>query len=153
HIGPFVGELPVLSRPEGGRSFRDLVQELRDELRAVYRFREVPPARVLRGAVPAVPVSLSYRRQEPDPVFPGLDVTVDRMMFGGGVRNPLHLQIVDGPGGLAVCVRYDPAAVDRDAAAGFADGLRALLRHAATDPDARLADLDVMSPAVARRTL
>src|SRR5690606_29603108 len=29
HTGPFVGELPVLSRPEGGRSFRDLVQEQR----------------------------------------------------------------------------------------------------------------------------
>ncbi|WP_326636632.1 amino acid adenylation domain-containing protein [Nonomuraea fuscirosea] len=155
HIGPFVGELPVLSRPEAGQAFRAFVREMRDELRAVYRFREVPPARVLgqgaRGA--AVPVSISYRRLEADPVFPGVNVTVDRMMFGGGARNPLHLQILDGPDGLALCVRYDPAAVDGDVAARFADGLRALLRHAADDPDARLGELDVMPPAESRRML
>ncbi|MGI5274222.1 amino acid adenylation domain-containing protein [Nonomuraea sp. CA-218870] len=155
HIGPFVSELPVLSRPEAGQAFRGFVRELRDELRAVYRLREVPPGRVLgreaRGA--AVPVSISYRRREADPVFPGLTVTVDRMMFGGGARNPLHLQFLDGPDGLALCVRHDPAAVDRDVAARFADGLRALLRHAADDPDTRLADLDVMPAAESRRML
>ncbi|MDA0635147.1 amino acid adenylation domain-containing protein, partial [Nonomuraea sp. MCN248] len=155
HIGPFVSELPVLSRPDPGQAFRGFVQELRDELRAVYRFRDVPPGRVLgregRGA--AVPVSISYRRREADPVFPGLAVTVDRMMFGGGARNPLHLQFLDGPDGLALCVRYDPEAVDRDVAARFADGLRALLRHAADDPGTRLAALDVVPPAQARRML
>ncbi|MFB9474180.1 amino acid adenylation domain-containing protein [Nonomuraea salmonea] len=147
HIGAFVNELPVLSRPEPGRTFRAFVSELRDELRGVYRFRAAPPRRA------ALPVSISYRRQEPDPVFPGLRVVVDRMMFAGGARNPLHLQIVDGPGGLALSVRYDPAAVDREVAARFADGLRTLLRHAADDPGTRLADLDVMPAAQARRML
>ncbi|MEV5330011.1 amino acid adenylation domain-containing protein [Nonomuraea sp. NPDC052634] len=147
HIGAFVNELPVHSRPEGGQTFRAFVGELRDELRAVYRFRQAPPRRA------ALPVSISYRRQEPDPVFPGLTVTVDRMMFAGGARNPLHLQIVDGPGGLALCVRYDPAAVDRDVAARFADGLRALLRHAADDPGTCLGELDVMPAEQARRML
>ncbi|MFG1945396.1 amino acid adenylation domain-containing protein [Nonomuraea sp. NPDC048826] len=153
HIGPFVSELPVLSRPEAGQAFRAFVRELRDELRAVYRFRDVPPGRVLASRGAAVPVSISYRRQEAEPGFPGLSVAVDRMMFGGGARNPLHLQILDGPDGTALCVRYDPAAVDRDVAAGFADGLRALLRHAADDPGTRLADLDVMPEAESRRTL
>ncbi|MGP3963942.1 amino acid adenylation domain-containing protein [Nonomuraea sp. 3N208] len=155
HVGPYVSELPVFSRPEPGQAFREFVRDLRGELREVYRFREVPPGRALgmapRGA--AVPVSISYRRREADPVFPGLYVTVDRMMFGGGARNPLHLQVVDGPDGLALCVRYDPAAVDRDVAARFAEGLRALLRHAAEDPDVRLADLDVMPAAESRRML
>ncbi|MED7924030.1 amino acid adenylation domain-containing protein [Nonomuraea sp. LP-02] len=156
HVGPFVNELPVLARPSAGQAFAELVKEVRAELRELYRFREVPPARALglpRGA--AVPVTVSYRRRadDPEPDWPGLDVTVDRMMFGGGVRNPLHLQFVDGGDGLALCLRHDPAALDAAAVERFADGLRALLRHAARDPGARLADLDVLGPAERRRLL
>ncbi|MFC6081925.1 amino acid adenylation domain-containing protein [Sphaerisporangium aureirubrum] len=156
HIGPFVNELPVLARPAPGQEFGRFVREVRRELRELYRFREVPLARAVslpRGA--ATPVSLSYRRRDggAEPVFPGLDVTVDRMMFGGGTRNALHLQFVDGPDGLAMSVRFDPAAVGRDTAARFADGLRALLRHAAADPAARLADLEILSPAELRSVL
>ncbi|MCK2215700.1 amino acid adenylation domain-containing protein [Actinomadura sp. ATCC 31491] len=154
HVGPFVNELPVFARPSAGLAFRELVRQVRAEAREAYRFREVPVARALglpRGAV--VPVTVSYRRGAPEPEWPGLDVTVDRMMFGGGVRNPLHLQFADGPGGLAWCLRHDPAAVDGDLAARFAAGLRTLLRHAARDPGTRLGALEVMGAAERRRLL
>ncbi|MEO3811589.1 amino acid adenylation domain-containing protein [Sphaerisporangium sp. B11E5] len=152
HIGPFVNELPVVARPEPGRSFARFVRDVRGELREVYRFREVPISlSVPRGA--ATPVSISYRRNGPEPVFPGLRITVDRMMFGGGTRNALHLQVVDGPDGFAVSLRFDPAAIDRDAAGRFLGGLRALLRHAADEPETRLADLAVLPPAELRRVL
>ncbi|GAA3583079.1 hypothetical protein GCM10022419_076040 [Nonomuraea rosea] len=155
-IGPFVNELPTLSRPAAGQAFRELVRAVRNEVREVYRFREVPLARALglppRGA--AVPVSVSYRKREgTEPCFPGLDLSVDRMMFGGGVRNALHLQFVDGPDGLAMRLRFDPAAVGRDTVARFADGLRALLRRAADDPGVRLAEPDIVSPAERHRLL
>ncbi|WP_432924951.1 amino acid adenylation domain-containing protein [Microbispora sp. CA-135349] len=152
HIGPFVNELPVASRPAPELPFREFVQAVRAELRELYRFREVPFTQA-RGLPPATPVSISYRRREDDPVVPGLRLTVDRMMFGGGVRNALHLQLVEGPAGPAMCVRFDPAAIGRDGAARFADGLRTLLRHAAAEPGVRLADLDVMPPAERRRVL
>ncbi|ETK35217.1 non-ribosomal peptide synthetase [Microbispora sp. ATCC PTA-5024] len=154
HIGPFVNELPVSSRPAAGQPFRDLVEAIRGDLRELYRFREVPPARALglpAGAPP--PVSISYRRREALPVIPGLDLSADLMMFGGGVRNPLHIQAVDGPDGLAVVQRYDPAALDRDAAVRFADALRTLLRHAAADPGVPLGALDVLPEAERRRLL
>ncbi|TMR08254.1 AMP-binding protein, partial [Nonomuraea zeae] len=156
HIGPFVNELPTLSRPAAGQTFRELVRAVRGELREMYRFREVPLARALgqppRGA--AVPVSVSYRKREwIEPCFPGLDLSVDRMMFGGGVRNALHLQFVDGPDGLDTRLRFDPAALDRDTVARFAVGLRVLLRCAAADPGVRLADLDIVSSAERHRLL
>ncbi|TDE33705.1 hypothetical protein E1295_37885, partial [Nonomuraea mesophila] len=146
HIGPFVTELPVSSRPAAEQTFRQHVGAVRAELRELYRFREVPPALALGGPPAALPVSISYRRREaaPEPEFPGLEVTVDRMMFAGGSRNALHLQVVDGPDGPAVSLRLDPAALDRDTATRFAGGLRALLRHAAGNPGVRLADLDVL---------
>ncbi|MFI7454092.1 amino acid adenylation domain-containing protein [Nonomuraea sp. NPDC049714] len=155
HIGPFVNELAVLSRPAADQAFGRFVQDIRSELRELYRFREVPLARAA-GLPPggaAIPVSISYRKAAADPVFPGLELSVDRMMFGGGVRNALHLQFVDGPDGLALCLRFDPAAVDTGTVTRFADGLRALLRDAAAEPDTHLSDLDVLPAAERRRLL
>ncbi|MET8156122.1 amino acid adenylation domain-containing protein [Sphaerisporangium sp. NPDC005289] len=149
HIGPFVNELPVTARPEPGQSFDAFVREVRAGLRELYAHREVPLTRALGHASRAAvaPVSISYRRRDAEPEFPGLAVSADWTMFGGGVRNALHLQFVDGPDGLATCLRFDPAALDRGAAERFRDGLRALLGHAAADPEVRLADLEVVSPA------
>ena len=155
HIGPFVSELPVLSSPVPGQAFHEFVRAIRGELRELYRFREVPLTEVLgrsqRG--PSAPVSISYRRRDPAPAFSGLDLAVDWMMFGGGVRNALHFQFVDGPDGLATALRFSPAAIDRDTAVQFGDGLRELLHSAADDPGIQLADLEIMSAAQRRRVL
>ncbi len=155
YIGPFVSELPVLSAPAPGQAFHEFVTAIRGELRELYRFREVPLATVLRQSqrAPSAPVSISYRKREAAPVFPGLDLAVDWMMFGGGVRNALHVQFVDGPDGLAMALRFNPAAIDADTAARFGDGLRALLCSAAADPGISLADLDIMSAQERRRVL
>ncbi|WP_214109320.1 non-ribosomal peptide synthetase [Acrocarpospora catenulata] len=155
HIGPFVNELPAVARPEPGQRFHEFVRAVRSDLRDLYAYREVPFARALgsgpRAAV--APVSISYRRRGAEPEFPGLGLSVDWTMFGGGVRNALHLQFVDGPDGLATCLRFNPAALDLATVESFRDGLRALLRHAAADPGVRLAELDVVSPAERTRSL
>ena len=155
HIGPLVSELPVLSSPAPGQTFHEFVRAIRGELRELYRFREVPLSEILGRAqrAPSAPVSISYRRRAPVPAFPGLDLAVDWMMFGGGVRNTLHIQFVDGPDGLAMSLRFNPAAIDRDTAVQFGDGLRELLRSAAADPGIQLADLAVMSAARQQRVL
>ncbi|GAA3445149.1 condensation domain-containing protein [Planomonospora venezuelensis] len=143
HIGVFVNELPVASRPGPEETFRGFAAGLRAGLREVYRFRRVPLSRALprlRPHAALAPVSVSYRtRAVPDPVFTGLDCTVDRMVPTGSVRGALHLQCVDGTDGLDIALRHDPEAVP-DARRVVGD-LRLLLERAARDPGLRLRDL------------
>ncbi|MEU0484312.1 condensation domain-containing protein [Streptosporangium sp. NPDC006013] len=143
HIGLFVNELPVASTPSGRETFREFATALRAELREVYRFRQVPLSRALpriRPHAALVPVSVSYRtRRTADPVFTGLDASVEWTVFNHGVRGALHLQCVDGPGGLEISLRHDPETVPD--AAGVAEDLRLLLERATDDPDLPLHEL------------
>ncbi|WP_239114911.1 acyl carrier protein, partial [Planotetraspora kaengkrachanensis] len=109
HIGLFVNELPVWSAPVPGMTVAGLAGRLHDDLRLMYRFRQVPLARAVRGLRPRTalaPVSVSYRRRRDAPEFAGLDTTVDWTVFNHAVRSTLHLQAVDGPGGLDVIMQY-----------------------------------------------
>ncbi|MFI7053546.1 condensation domain-containing protein [Streptosporangium canum] len=143
HIGLFVNELPVASTPSPEATFREFATGLRAELRQVYRFRQVPLTRAMpriRPHAALVPVSVSYRtRHEADPVFTGLDASVEWTVFNHAVRGALHLQCVDGPGGLTVSLRHDPEAVPE--APRVADDLRLLLERATHDPDLPLKEI------------
>ncbi|MFI6794753.1 condensation domain-containing protein [Streptosporangium canum] len=143
HIGLFVNELPVASTPSPEATFREFATGLRAELRQVYRFRQVPLTRAMpriRPHAALVPVSVSYRtRHEADPVFTGLDASVEWTVFNHAVRGALHLQCVDGPGGLTVSLRHDPEAVPD--APRVADDLRLLLERATHDPDLPLKEI------------
>ncbi|MER5425193.1 condensation domain-containing protein [Streptosporangium roseum] len=143
HVGLFVNELPVVSTPRG--TFAEFARTLREELRAVYRYREVPLARALGGISPRTaltPVSVSYRRRSgPDPVFPGLDASVDWTAFNGAVRNTLHLQVVESPDGLAARLQFNPEVLSRTACESVAGHLRTLLLGIAARPDAPITEL------------
>ncbi|AWS41458.1 condensation domain-containing protein [Streptosporangium sp. 'caverna'] len=143
HIGLFVNELPVASSPSPETTFRAFATTLRAELREVYRFRQVPLSRAMpriRPHAALVPVSVSYRtRHDPDPVFTGLDASVEWTVSNHAVRGALHLQCVDGPGGLEVGLRHDPEAVP--GADRVATDLCLLLERAIHDPDQRLNEL------------
>ncbi|MFF3438951.1 condensation domain-containing protein [Streptosporangium sp. NPDC002721] len=143
HVGLFVNELPVASSPSPEATFREFAGALRAELREVYRFRQVPLSRAmprLRPHAALVPVSVSYRtRRDADPVFAGLGASVEWTVFNHAVRGALHLQCVDGPGGLEISLRHDPETVPD--AARVADDLRLLLERATHDPDLSLHEL------------
>ncbi|MER5321151.1 condensation domain-containing protein [Streptosporangium roseum] len=143
HIGLFVNELPVASVPSPEATFREFATGLRAELRQIYRFRQVPLTRAMpriRPHAALVPVSVSYRtRHEADPVFTGLDASVEWTVFNHAVRGALHLQCVDGPGGLTISLRHDPEAVPD--APRVADDLRLLLERATHDPDLPLKEI------------
>lgn len=143
HIGLFVNELPVSSTPSPEGTFREFATGLRAELRQIYRFRQVPLTRAMpriRPHAALVPVSVSYRtRHEADPVFTGLDASVEWTVFNHAVRGALHLQCVDGPGGLTVSLRHDPEAVPE--APRVANDLRLLLERATHDPDLPLKEI------------
>ncbi|MET8388690.1 condensation domain-containing protein [Streptosporangium canum] len=143
HVGLFVNELPVVSTPRG--TFAEFARSIREELRAVYRYREVPLARALGGISPRTaltPVSVSYRRRSgADPVFPGLDASVDWTAFNGAVRNTLHLQVVESPDGLAARLQFNPDVLSRAACESVAGHLRTLLLGIAARPDAPITEL------------
>jgi amino acid adenylation domain-containing protein len=152
-IGPFVNELPVFSRAALEPTFPRFARAIRAELRAAYRFRRVPLGQVagLPPRAALTPVSMSYRRRGDDPVFPGLGIRVDRVLFGGGARNALHIQVVDGPAGLDMRLRFNPSAVPPAAVHDFAGHLLGVLRDAAANPAAPLAELGGIEARVTRR--
>ncbi len=152
HIGLFVNELPLTVTPEGAfaGTFAGLARAVRDELRAVYRYRQVPLARAVGGVSPRTaltPVSVSYRRRVGDvPDFPGLGVSVDWMMFNQAVRGTLHLQMVDGPDGVAARFQFNPAILGRAHCEAVTGHLLTLLDAVAAHTDAEISDLPLPAP-------
>ncbi|GAB1816916.1 hypothetical protein HerbRD11066_00800 [Herbidospora sp. RD11066] len=107
NIGLFVNELPVSVTVEG--TVADVARTLHRDLREMYRFRHVPYARAVRGVRPRTAlaqVSVSYRKRRPDPVFIGVQTTIDWAVFNHSVRSVLHLQAVDHPDGLYVIMQH-----------------------------------------------
>ncbi|GIH81078.1 condensation domain-containing protein [Planobispora longispora] len=154
HVGMFVNELPVTASPAGTLApdgtlapegtFGAFARSVRDELRAAYRFREVPVARALGGVSPRAsltPVSLSYRRRGEAPLFPDLDSRVEWTMSNHTVRGTLHLQAVEAPDGVTAHLRFDPGCLDRASCEAVAGHLTALLRAVAARPDTPIAEL------------
>ncbi|MBB5873567.1 amino acid adenylation domain-containing protein [Allocatelliglobosispora scoriae] len=149
HIGLHVTELPVtVAAATGG--FRDYALGLRSRLRELYRHRAVPLAQVVGGlrVAPALtPISVGYRRRGPAPAFPGVTASVEWSLFGGGARNALHLQIVDGDDGLAVSLQHSPDAIPTAAVARIGEHLRTVLAAVADDHDVDVATMPIMPPA------
>ncbi|GAA4195014.1 condensation domain-containing protein [Microbispora amethystogenes] len=149
HIGLFVNELPVRAGAPSG-TFADFARSVRGELRAVYRFRQVPLARAVGGVSPRTaltPVSVSYRgRDGSAPEFPGVAATVDWMSFNHQVRGTLHLQVVDAPDGITGRLQFNLAILSRSGCESLVGHLLALLEAVATAPDTDLSHLPLPAP-------
>ncbi|MCX4472449.1 amino acid adenylation domain-containing protein [Micromonospora sp. NBC_01655] len=145
-VGLFVNELPVAADPAGG-TFAEHARAVRARLRELYRFRAVPLAHAVSGLRPApalTGVSVGYRRRGAEPAFPGVSTGVDWTLFGGAARNALHVQIVDGPNGIAVSLQHSPTAIDTDAVTRIGAHLRTLLGAVVADPARPVGDLPVL---------
>ncbi|MCD0448690.1 amino acid adenylation domain-containing protein [Actinocorallia sp. API 0066] len=149
-IGMFATELPVFTRLDPSWTFQRLARSLRFEhglrrdLRGLFRVREVPLSRAVTGVTPetALPsVSLSYRRRDAAPEFPGLTTDVDWVSFNGVGRGALRVVAVDGPDGCDVSLQYQPAHLDGSAAARVATHWRGLLDRVTAEPETPLAAL------------
>ncbi|WP_182880592.1 condensation domain-containing protein [Microbispora sp. H10949] len=149
HIGLFVNELPVRAGTPSG-TFADFARSVRGELRAVYRFRQVPLARAVGGVSPRTaltPVSVSYRgRDGSAPEFPGVAASVDWMSFNHAVRGTLHLQVVDAPDGITARLQFNPAVLSRSGCESLVEHLLDLLEAVATAPDTEISHLPLPAP-------
>ncbi|MFE7461837.1 amino acid adenylation domain-containing protein [Streptomyces sp. NPDC057554] len=138
-IGLYVNELPLFSHPDPDRPFADFAREVRSELRAVYGHRSVPLGRAVGGLTPRTaiaPLSVSYRRRTgwEEERAPG--TYTDWIGFTHTVRNLAHLQLVDGPGGLAGSFQYRDDAFEPGAPARIVGHFRTLLDAVLTAPGA-----------------
>jgi hypothetical protein len=147
HIGPYVNELPLFSRPSADMPFARFAAQIRGELREVYRYREVPLARAVPGLRPhaaLAPVSISYRR------LPGTESPLGRVRwleFNHSVRGALQLQVAHGPSGALVSLRHDP--LELADAGRFAADLARVLAGVAADQDRALGALADFAPVAA----
>ncbi|NEB42425.1 non-ribosomal peptide synthetase [Streptomyces sp. SID14515] len=149
HVGLYVNELPLLTRPDPDRPFADFVRDVRAELRALYDHRTVPLGRAVRGGLTPrtalTPLSVSYRRRTGWEAREAPDVSVDWIGFTHSVRNLAHLQLVDGPDGVDGSLQYRTDAFAPGAPARIVGHFRTLLDAVLTAPDTRLADLPLLA--------
>ncbi|CAG6395519.1 condensation domain-containing protein [Streptomyces cocklensis] len=146
HVGPYVNELPLFSRPSADTPFARFAADVRAELRGIYRYREVPLARAVPGLRPhaaLAPVSISYRR------LPGTASPLGEVQWlaaNGSVRGALQLQVAHGPSGAVASLRHDP--LELPDAGRFAADLAGLLAAVAADPQRPLGELVDFAPAL-----
>ncbi|MGQ4448814.1 amino acid adenylation domain-containing protein [Streptomyces griseus] len=149
HIGLYVNELPLFSRPAPDRQFADFARDVRAELRALYAHRTVPLGRAVRGGLTPrtalTPLSVSYRRRTGWEAREAPDVAVDWIGFTHAVRNLAHLQLVEGPDGVDGSLQYRTDAFAPGAPARIVGHFRTLLDAVLTAPDTRLADLPLLA--------
>jgi acyl carrier protein len=146
HIGCWVNELPLASRPTAATPFDAFAAGLRAGLRELYRHREVPLARAVPGLRPhaaLAPVSVSYRRLSGE--RPALG-EVEWLAFNHAVRGALQLQVAEGPDGATASLRFDPRELPDPGR--VADDLVRLLAAVGEDPGRALTDLVPFAPAV-----
>ncbi|MFF4945551.1 non-ribosomal peptide synthetase [Streptomyces rubiginosohelvolus] len=147
HIGLYVNELPVLTRPDPHRSFADFARDVRAGLAALYDHRPVPLGRAVRGLTPRTaltPLSVSYRRRTGWEALEAPDVEVDWIGFPHAVRNLAHLHLVSGPDRLDASFQYRADAFAPGAPARIVGHFRTLLDAVLADPGVRLADLPLL---------
>jgi len=147
-IGMYVNQLPLIGAVDTAGSFRSAVVATRGDLRELYRHRWTPVSRVV-DRVPAgsslAPVSVSYRRRSAAPTWPdGLVTTVDWAPFNLAAPAPLHLQIVDGPDGVAASLRYRTRSLSGPDAERVSSHLTTLLASGLSTPDAAIGDLGLL---------
>ncbi|MCI4039667.1 amino acid adenylation domain-containing protein [Streptomyces sp. TRM75563] len=149
HIGLYVNELPLFSRPCPDRPFADFVRDVRAELRALYDHRTVPLGRAVRGGLTPrtalTPLSVSYRRRTGWKAREAPDVAVDWIGFTHSVRNLAHLQLVEGPDGVDGSLQYRTDAFAPGAPARIVGHFRTLLDAVLTAPDTLLTDLPLLA--------
>ncbi|NEC22055.1 AMP-binding protein, partial [Streptomyces parvus] len=149
HIGLYVNELPLFSRPAPDRPFADFVRDVRAELRALYDHRTVPLGRAVRGGLTPrtalTPLSVSYRRRTGWEAREAPDAVVDWIGFTHAVRNLAHLQLVEGPDGVDGSLQYRTEAFAPGAPARIVNHFRTLLDAVLAAPDTRLADLPLLA--------
>ncbi len=135
-LGLHVNELPLAVGPLEGTA-GDYARSLRRRLRELYAVRAVPIAQCVTGLRPSpalTPVTVSYRRQDREPPFTGVDARVDWSMHHAATAAALSLFIVDTPASLRIVARHSPGAIPADAVGRILNHVVTVLAAVIDDP-------------------
>ncbi|MEW5926813.1 MAG: amino acid adenylation domain-containing protein [Gemmatimonadota bacterium] len=154
-IGFFLNTLVLRTDLGGDPSFREVLRRVREATLGAYEHQEVPFERLVEelqperslGHAPLFQVMLVL--QEPERAgggLPGLELS--RVGAAGGTAKfDLTLALARHPGGLTGTLEYATDLFERATARRMIAHLGRVLEQATADPDARLADLDLLGDA------
>nr|WP_245814063.1 non-ribosomal peptide synthetase [Rhodococcus marinonascens] len=158
-VGMFVNTLVLRTRVSG--TFADLLARVRETDLAAYAHADVPFERVVeelnpirsQAFTPLFQVLLELRNTEhPNLVLPQMQVevlepAVATSLFDLQLTLEAQCDRPGTPGGMAAGFIYSTDLFDAETVSALADRFVRILEAVATDPEVRVADLDVLAPA------
>ncbi|SDG50778.1 amino acid adenylation domain-containing protein [Lentzea fradiae] len=154
-VGMFINTLVLRTDVAGNPTFRDLLDRVRATDLAAYAHQDLPFDRLVdvlnpvrsTSVPPLFQTMLVMQNNPPAEVrLPGLDVSLVPVGTGT-VKVDLRFEFTADAGVLRAVVDFSTDLYDRATVERIAAMLVRVLRSATTDPDARLASLDVLDPA------
>ncbi|MFL6197022.1 MAG: non-ribosomal peptide synthetase, partial [Thermoanaerobaculia bacterium] len=160
-VGLFVNTLVLRGRPRSGRSFGELLDQIRDHALDAYAHQDLPFERLVEelrverslARTPLHQVVFSLQNNPAERVtLPGL--TLEPLGLGGGTaKTDLLLSLAEEGEGLTGSWEYSADLFDAPTIDRLSGHLRTLLEAAAADPEAPLGDLPLLTGAERRQLL
>ncbi|MDW8319701.1 MAG: condensation domain-containing protein, partial [Anaerolineae bacterium] len=161
-IGFFVNTLVLRGRLGDNPTFRELLRRTRETALEAYAHQDLPFETLVDALAPVRDMSYSPLFQvlftmQNQPIagmgLPGL--RLEPILADAGVSKfDLTLSVVeDAAGGLGLALEYATDLFNRDTIERVAGHLRTLLEAIAADPDRRIGDLPLLTPAEAQQIL
>ncbi|HEX3128096.1 MAG TPA: non-ribosomal peptide synthase/polyketide synthase [Thermoanaerobaculia bacterium] len=154
-IGFFVNTLVLRGRTVPGRTFRELLAGARDAALGAYAHQDLPFEKLVEGLgmerslahSPLFQVLLSLQNMAVGAVeLPGIEVRMAELPVSTA-KFELALEVAEVDGRIAGALSYATDLFDRATAQRLLSHFERLLEGAAADPDARLADLPLLTEA------
>ncbi|XQQ06563.1 MAG: amino acid adenylation domain-containing protein [Leptolyngbya sp. IPPAS B-1204] len=155
-IGLFVNTLVLRGDLSGNPSFRELLQRTRRVMAAALSHQDLPfeklvellnPERHLSQMMPLFQVKLDLQLAEVKPLTL-TDLEVERLPFDNGtVKYDLRLNLQDSEQGINGQVEYSTDLFDPARIARLVEHFRTLLEAVVTNPNHRLSELPLLTPA------
>jgi len=156
-VGCVLNTLPLRADLSGDPTFRQVLERVRAAVTTACQHQAVPLQRIrsaLGRQAPLFATVLAFEdAHDPDlAVAPGLQARVTSA-DAGRARWDLALSLAPADGGLRVCAEYRTDVYLPATVADLLEHYATLLAAATADPDARIAELPVLSPAQRRQVL
>jgi len=154
-IGFFINTLVLRTDFSGDPTVKELLARVRDATLAAYDHRELPFEKLVEELEPARNLSYDPLCQiifalQNAPAAPlqlsGLEVRIEPI-YTGTAKTDLSIWATEEPAGLSICAEYNTDLFNADTVQRLLGNFRVLLEGLAADPDRRISQLPLLTPA------